>query len=67
MAFTTLDLATVLGSNSKLNMHTENIISGLALIVLLTYFHHQFSRIIQSGGDLKKHGSPVYYSSPAAV
>lgn len=55
------------GPDSHLSVHTENIISGLVLIALLTFFYDRFSRLIQSGGDNKKHGSPVYYSSPAAV
>lgn len=67
MAFSNLEQNLILGSDNHLDMHTENIISGLVLIALLTYFYNQFSRLIQPGGDNKKHGSPIYYSSPAAV
>lgn len=57
-----------------LHLHPENILSGLVLIALLTYFYTAFSKIFQPGGlqEGDKHtyakvGSRIYYSSPAAV
>lgn len=69
MAFSNTEQNIILGSHVQLDMHSysENLISGLVLLALLTYFYHQFSRLIQPGGDNKRHGSPIYYSSPAAV
>lgn len=56
------------------HMQPENILSGLVLIALLTYFYTAFSKIFQPGGlqdgdkqIYSKVGSRIYYSSPAAV
>lgn len=50
-----------------LDMHTENLISAVVLVGLLTYFYMAFSKLIQPGGDKQRAGSRVYYSSPAAA
>ena len=50
--------------------HTENVLSGLVLVALLTYFYVAFGKLIQTGGDKlddRKMESRVYYSSAAAV
>jgi hypothetical protein len=58
-----------------MHVHSENVLSGLVLIALLTYFYTAFSKIFQPGGDQQindkrascKLESRIYYSSPAAV
>lgn len=50
--------------------HPENVLSGLILIALLTYFYTAFGKILQAGGiegDKQRLGSRTYYSSSAAV
>ena len=55
--------------------HSENVLSGLVLIALMTYFYTAFSKIFQPGGDQQQNGkqaflkleSRIYYSSAAAV
>lgn len=60
-----------------LHLHSENLISGLILIALLTYFYTAFSKIFQPGGEhlcqqndgkrVSRLESRIYYSSSAAV
>jgi hypothetical protein len=58
-----------------MHVHSENLLSGLVLIALLTYFYTAFSKIFQPGGDQQNYDkrasfkleSRIYYSSPAAV
>lgn len=56
-----------------LHPHSENFLSGLVLIALMTYFYTAFSKIFQPGGEQQndkqtsKLESRLYYSSPAAV
>jgi len=50
--------------------HSENLLSGLVLVALLTYFYVAFGKLIQTGGDKladRRMESRVYYSSAAAV
>jgi hypothetical protein len=50
--------------------HSENILSGLMLIAMLTYSFSAFSKFFQPGGDQQnplKLESRIYYSSSAAV
>lgn len=50
--------------------HPENVLSGLILIALLSYFYTAFGKILQAGGgegDKQRLGSRIYYSSSAAV
>ena len=60
---------------TALAVHSENVLSGIVLIALLTYFYSAFGKVLQTGGEqggcsLKQRGldgSRFYYSSPAAV
>lgn len=62
-----------------MHLRPENLVSGLVLIALLTYFYTAFSKLFQPGGggdqqqqNSDKHAfmkleSRIYYSSAAAV
>lgn len=50
-----------------LNMYTENIISGMLLVGLISYFYIAFTKLYQPGGDKQRADSRIYYSSPAAA
>lgn len=48
--------------------HSENLLSGLVLIALLTYFYAAFAKVLKAGqGGKLQLGSRIYYSEDAAV
>jgi hypothetical protein len=71
----TLPPSDLINTHRIMHVHSENVLSGLVLIALLTYFYTAFSKIFQPGGNQQindkrasfKLESRIYYSSPAAV
>jgi hypothetical protein len=78
IAFTphlTLPHSDLINLHHTMHAHSENLLSGLVLIALLTYFYTAFGKFFQPGGDQQNYDkrasckleSRIYYSSPAAV
>ena len=74
---TAMQKSDVVNIHRILHLHPENVISGLILIALLTYFYTAFSKIFQPSGNCQHQQndgkqasrleSRIYYSSSAAV